>query len=304
MSCSSYKESKCGVVMRSELPKRLSVGAGLRALAAWIAHKFGVRQNSAPFVVMEGLEYARPDGVALHLDILQPNRPGPHPVMLYLHSGGCAVASKRNYRAMACAYAAQGYLVCNIDYRLTPQHPFPAALQDACAAWMWAANHIDVVGGDPHRMALAGDSVGANLALAVTLACCTPRPEKFAKPLFNRGLRPGAALLYYGFLQSSCSERALPNSLGNPLCVVERMTCEAALPPIFIASGLNDSLLADSQRMERALRSRSSPCTACYYPGKGYAFHVAHWRTQAPRCWRDSFRFLQQNLPIDAVLEA
>jgi acetyl esterase/lipase len=196
------------------------VGAGLRALAAWIAHKFGVRQSSAPFVVMEGLEYARPDGVALHLDILQPNRPGPHPVMLYLH------------------------------------------------------------------------------------ACCTPRPEKFAKPLFNRGLRPGAALLYYGFLQSSCSERALPNSLGNPLCVVERMTCEAALPPIFIASGLNDSLLADSQRMERALRSRSSPCTACYYPGKGYAFHVAHWRTQAPRCWRDSFRFLQQNLPIDAVLEA
>jgi acetyl esterase/lipase len=141
------------------------------------------------------------------------------------------------------------------------------------------------------------------LALAVTLACCTPRPERFAKPLFDRGLRPGAALLYYGFLQSGRADGAHPNTLANPLRVVEAMTSEADLPPIFIASGLNDSVLADSQRMERALRSRSSPCTACYYPGQGHAFQVKQWRTQSLRCWRDSFKFLQQNLPIVAHRE-
>jgi acetyl esterase len=72
-----------------------------------------------------------------------------------------------------------------------------------CAAWLWVANHVGGYGGDEQSMGLASESAGANLALVITLACCTRRPEPFAAPLFERSLRPVVALLYYGFLQSS-----------------------------------------------------------------------------------------------------
>ncbi len=247
-------------------------------------------------------------------------------MLIYFHGGGFAIGSKRTHRALAAAYAAQGYLVFNVDYRLAPEHPFPAALQDACAAWLWAADHAQAYGGDVARMGLCGESAGANLALAVTLACCTPRPEPFAAPLFERGLRPALALLYCGFLQASHPERyrrtdvstfaagiardaalsylgkfasqpQAAQALADPLCVLEAMTLAPGLPPLFIAAGLADPVLADSQRLERTLQRLDSPFTAHYYPGETHAFHVMFWREQAMRCWRDSFAFLQQHLP-------
>ena len=215
----------------------------------------------------------------------------------------------------------------NADYRLAPQHPFPAALEDACAAWLWAAEHAADYGGDAQRMGLCGESAGANLALAVTLACCTPRPEAFAAPLFKRGLRPSLALLYCGFLQSSQPARYrragvsafaagiatdaarsylgkfadhpdAAHALADPLCVIEAMTHAPALPPLFIAAGLADPVAADSQRLAQALRRLHSPHTAHDYPGETHAFHVMFWRAQAMQCWRDSFAFLQRHLPV------
>lgn len=127
--------------------------------------------------------------------------------LTYLHGGAFAIGSKRTHRALAAAYASRGYVVCNVDYRLAPQHPFPAALEDACAAWSRAAGHVAEHGGDRQRMVLAGESAGANLALSVLLACCTPQSEPYAVPLFQLAVRPLAALLYCGFLQTSRPER-------------------------------------------------------------------------------------------------
>ena len=131
--------------------------------------------------LIENIEYARHGGVSLRLDIVQPEHPGPHPVLIYLHGGAFAVASKRTHRALAVAYASQGYLVCNVDYRLAPEFPFPAALEDGCAAWLWAARHGADFGGDQQRIALAGESAGANLALGIALACCTARDSRVKK---------------------------------------------------------------------------------------------------------------------------
>jgi acetyl esterase len=285
-----------------------------------------MKQRMAACRLIEDLEYARHGGEALRLDILQPVGPGPHPVLVYLHGGAFAVGSKRTHRALAVAYASQGHLVCNVDYRLAPEHRFPAAIEDACAAWLWAADHVAEYGGDNRRMALAGESAGANLALSVLLACCTPRPEPFAAPLFERGVRPQAALLYCGFLQTSRPARyrragvsALAarvatdaahsylgrsaghpgpeHALADPLCVVEAMQPPSNLPPLFIAAGSSDPVAADSQRLEQALLRLQSPCSAHYYAGEPHAFHVMFWREQAIRCWRDSFAFLQQHLP-------
>ncbi len=194
----------------------------------------------------------------------------------------------------------------------------------------WAAEHVAEFGGDRQRMSLAGESAGANLALSVLLACCTPRSEPYAAALFQHAARPVAALLYCGFLQTSRPERyrragvsALAASvaadaaasylgaaaahpgrvheLAAPLCVVEAMAVPSKLPLMFIAAGLSDPVAPDSQRLEQALLRLQSPCSAHYYAGEPHAFHVMFWRRNALRCWRDSFEYLDRLLPIDAA---
>lgn len=309
--------------------RRIAVDAGMHAAAAFVDFLPRMKQRMASTELIEDLEYAQHGGTRLRLDIFQPKGPGPHPVLMYLHGGAFTVGSKRTHRALAAAYASQGYLVCNVDYRLAPQHPFPAAIEDACAAWLWITDHASRYGGDRHRMALAGESAGANLALSVVLACCSPRPESFAAPLFERGARPAAGLLYCGFLQTSrparyqrtgvstlatrVAEDAAHSYLGrsaddpgpehalaDPLCILEAMQAPSRLPPLFIAAGLDDPVAADSQRLERELMRLDSPCSAHYYVGEPHAFHVMFWRGNALRCWRDSFDFLRRHLPVKA----
>ena len=317
------------MIAARQLIRRIAVDAGMHAAASIVDFLPRMKQRMATTRLIEDLEYARHGGNRLRLDILQPQGPGPHPVLVYLHGGAFAVGSKRTHRALAAAYASKGYLVCNVDYRLAPQYPFPAALEDACAAWLWVADHVGGYGGDRHRIALAGESAGANLALSVVLASCTARPESFAAPLFEHGVRPVAALLYCGFLQTSRPARyqrsgvsALAarvakdaarsylgrsadhpgpeHALADPVCIVEAMRAPSRLPPLFIAVGLNDPVAADSQRLERELMRLESPCSAHYYAGEPHAFHVMFWRENAIRCWRDSFEFLQRHLPVNA----
>src|SRR3990167_7640569 len=171
----------------------------------------------------------------------------------------------------------------------------------------------------------------AIVALAVTLAFCARRPEPFAAPLFERGLRPIVTLLYYGFLQASMPQRyrrsgvsafaasiatdaacsylgksanhpAAEHALSDPLCVVEAMAVAPTPPPIFMAAGLDDPVAADSQRLEQALQRLQSAHSAHYYPGETHGFHVMFWREQAVRCWRDSFEFLRQYLPVPVAV--
>ncbi|MFZ3082384.1 alpha/beta hydrolase [Rhodoferax ferrireducens] len=311
--------------------RRVALDVGMHAAAGMVDFLPRMKERLATCTLIEDVEYARHGDVSLRLDILQPKGLGPHPVLIYLHGGAFAIGSKRTHRALAAAYASRGYLVCNIDYRLAPQFPFPAALEDACAAWLWAADHVGSYGGDEQSIGLAGESAGANLALAITLACCTRRPEPFAAPLFERGLRPVVTLLYYGFLQASMPQRyrrsgvsafaasiatdaarsylgksanhpAAEHALADPLCVVEAMAVASTLPPIFMAAGLDDPVAADSQRLEQALQRLQSAHSAHYYPGETHGFHVMFWREQAVRCWRDSFEFLRQYLPVPVAV--
>lgn len=87
-------------------------------------------------------------------------------VVLYLHGGGFQVGSTRSHRAlMGCISGAAGCRVLGVDYRLAPEHRFPAALHDACAAFDWLLSQ----GLAPADIALAGDSAGAGLALSMLL---------------------------------------------------------------------------------------------------------------------------------------
>jgi acetyl esterase len=101
----------------------------------------------------------------------QAERPaGGWPVLVYYHGGGWALGSLATYDSL-CRKLAGGIpaLVISVDYRLAPEHPFPAAVQDAHLALEWAARNAAELGGDGWRLVVGGDSAGGNLATVVAV---------------------------------------------------------------------------------------------------------------------------------------
>jgi acetyl esterase len=91
-------------------------------------------------------------------------------VFVWLHGGGFALGSLDSSDALARALAAaSGCVVLSVDYRLAPEHPFPAGLDDCCAATRWASEHAAELGAPGGRVAVGGESAGGNLAAAVAL---------------------------------------------------------------------------------------------------------------------------------------
>ena len=95
--------------------------------------------------------------------------PGPGPVIVYFHGGGWVIGDIETHDAL-CAEIARvsGMTVVNVDYRLAPEHPFPAATEDCLAAMQWLAETPKAIGHDITGLIPAGDSAGGNLAAAVT----------------------------------------------------------------------------------------------------------------------------------------
>jgi acetyl esterase len=90
------------------------------------------------------------------------------PVLVYLHGGGFVIGSLSTHDAPCADFSlAADCVVLSVDYRLAPEHPFPAAVEDAEAALEWAMEHAAEIGGDPARVAIGGDSAGGNLAAVV-----------------------------------------------------------------------------------------------------------------------------------------
>ena len=102
--------------------------------------------------------------------IYWPDSPGPLPALVYVHGGGWVICDLDTYEAM-CRITANrvGCVIVSVDYRLAPEHPFPAAAEDAYAAARWVAEHATELGADPRRVAIAGDSAGGNLAAVCAL---------------------------------------------------------------------------------------------------------------------------------------
>jgi acetyl esterase len=259
------------------------------------------------------------------LDIYRPiKREGPLPVVFYIHGGGFSLLSKETHWIFALMFARRGYLVVNINYRLAPQYPFPAGATDVCDAYVWLHQHIAEYGGDPSRVAVAGESAGANFAVALAVAACAPRPEPWAQAVYALNRPPRVVMPACGLLQVSDSERFVRAKLvgafvagrlqdlsasylggvteaielADPLLLLESTGAfHRPLPPFFIVAGSGDPVAQDSHRLEAALRQRGVPCVARYYPNEPHAFHAFVMRAQARACWRDTYSFLDQHLP-------
>src|SRR5271157_3641623 len=129
-------------------------------------------------------------GGAIRVRIITPlgAGPGPLPVVVYFHGGGWVLGNIESHESICRAIAnAGGVIVVTVDYRLAPEHRFPAAVEDAYAATRWAAEHAAGFGGDPRRIAVAGDSAGGNLA-AVT--CLMARDRGGPRVVFQVLLYP------------------------------------------------------------------------------------------------------------------
>jgi acetyl esterase len=111
-----------------------------------------------------------------------------NPLVLYFHGGGFVTGDLDSHDASARALARRtGAIVVSVDYRLAPEHKFPSAHDDAWAAWKWLAKQVRELGGDPRRLAVAGEDAGANLAAHIALRA---RDEHTNQPVHQLLIHP------------------------------------------------------------------------------------------------------------------
>jgi acetyl esterase len=150
---------------------QMSAGTPAQARAAFRVMTVGMRDTAklAPVRAVEELELPGPAG-DLAARVYRPDLDGPVPTVVFFHGGGFVIGDLDTHDDHCRRIAHDvGAVVLSVDYRLAPEHPFPAAYDDAVAATRWAAANVADLGGDRSRLVVAGDSAGGNLAAAVAL---------------------------------------------------------------------------------------------------------------------------------------
>jgi epsilon-lactone hydrolase len=203
--------------------------------------------------------------------------------VLYLHGGGYVIGSPRSHRHLAAAIArAAGVQALLLDYRLAPEHPFPAALDDALAAYEW----LQTQGVPPNRIVVAGDSAGGGLTMATLLAL---RDRKLPRPAGGVCISPWVDLTCSG---ASYATRAS----ADPIVTrdgVEKMAQAYVpggdlkaplvsplfadlhdLPPLLIQVGSDEVLLDDSLVLGRRALAAGVSVKVEEWPAM---VHVWHW---------------------------
>jgi acetyl esterase len=140
-----------------------------QARAFHVADAAALNGPPAPVAAVADRRVPGPAG-ELPVRIYTPEGEPPFPIVVFFHGGGWVVGTLDTYdplcRALAAATPA---VVVSVDYRLAPEHRWPAAVEDAYAATEWASRNAAALGGVQHRLAVAGDSAGGNLAAVVAL---------------------------------------------------------------------------------------------------------------------------------------
>jgi acetyl esterase len=274
--------------------------------------------------ITRNIPYREGGGWDHQLDIYQPAGDGPHPVAVYIHGGGFQFFDRNTHWMMAGALARAGFLTFNISYRCAPQHPYPAAAEDAAAACVWVQQNAAQYGGDASRPVWAGESAGANLVLALTIASCYERPEPWAQTVWATNPNPAVILPACGYLEITRperhqAERTIPgwmqgrihrvsdaylpdhaapspeHAMASPLTLLETAgPPDRPLPACLAVVGEDDPVQGDTLRLPAALQRLGAVAESKVYEGH-HAFHALWWKEAAQQAWADQLVFIEEH---------
>jgi acetyl esterase/lipase len=214
---------------------------------------------------------------------IEPETAEPGRGILYLHGGGYVIGSPTTHRGLAGHLAiASRARVLLIDYRLAPEHPFPAALEDARAAYRFLLDQ----GFDPRRIAIGGDSAGGGLTLATALSLRdsgTPLPAALflISPWTDQTFSGDSVQSRAGrdpLLQPYSSDWMVETYAGSyPLThpyISPLFADLRGLPPTFIQVGSEEILFDDSARLEAKLKEAGAPVELEVWEGMWHVFQA------------------------------
>jgi acetyl esterase len=229
----------------------------------------------------------------LPLRVYTPRGAAPFPIVVFFHGGGWVVGTLDSFdplcRALAAAVPA---VVVSVDYRLAPEHRFPAAVEDAYAATAWASRHAADLGGAQHRLAVAGESAGGNLAAVVALGARDRGGPPIAFQLLvypitdaamdtasykemaeGYGLE-AATMRWYWDHYLGGADGARPDA--SPL----RAAFFGGLPPALVITAEHDVLRDEGEAYAERLRAAGVPARVRRWPGMAHGF--LRWRAVTP----------------------
>jgi acetyl esterase/lipase len=195
----------------------------------------------------------------------------PQNTLVYFHGGGFVVGDLDSHEAHAVRLANEAQcVVVNVDYRLAPEHRFPAAYDDCLAATLWAKDQIARLGGCVQRLAVGGDSAGGNLAAAVALACRDQGLALAAQCL----LYPATDLLPLKGMPEKAylGEENLATLGRDPRASPRHAASHAGLAPTILGVGQHDFLYKDNMAYCTALRAAKVPLTLREFPTLNHGF--------------------------------
>ncbi len=218
--------------------------------------------------------------------IYKPSRDPALPLLLYFHGGGFVTGSLDSHDIVCRRLAKQvNCIVISVDYRLAPQHPFPAATDDAFRALQWAHESATALGADPENLAVAGDSAGGNLAAVVSLMArdlkgpriCyqvliypvldfTAASESFKK-FRQTFFIPEEQLLWY-------VKRYVPPGVDLKLPYLSPIFAEdlSNLPPALVITAEYDPLVDEGKQFAELLSQAEIPVQYQHYQGVIHGF--------------------------------
>jgi acetyl esterase len=227
------------------------------------------------------------DGPAgpLQLRIYRPEAQGELPLLLYVHGGGFVIGDLETHdkvcRTLCHEVAA---VVVAVDYRLAPEHPFPAAVDDVTRALRWVAAHARELGADPSRIAVAGDSAGAQLCAAATLRVgdsVAVRAVGLIYPVAQHYSEPSPSMVENGegkFLTTGVMKWFIDAYLGgrgdlarHPEVALLHSPSLAALPPTWVATMGHDPLRDEGHALAQRIAQAGVATEHRHYPGAIHA---------------------------------
>ena len=222
-----------------------------------------------------------------------PRAGGGLPVLVFFHGGGFAYGSLDTHDVPLRAITNRcDCIVVSVAYRLAPENPYPAAPDDAYAATKWVAEHAQEISGDPHRIAVAGDGSGGNLAAVVTMmARDRGGPHLIYQALIYPSLDP--SMLTYSWIAAS-DPIATDQSKRAEWSVYVPVNTDPAqpyispingnlhnLPPAFMIIGMNDPARDEDEQYARGLKSAGVPVEIVPFDNMVHGFFLMAGKVDA-----------------------